>query len=73
MRRCIALLSTAAVATTLVGCKPSAPPAEPGGEPAAPAASQMLDAPKLFLPPMGPEINVPDGLARDVITGAVAD
>jgi len=39
--------------------------ATPAAGPAAPAAAKMLDAPKLFLPPLGKEINVPDGLALD--------
>ena len=43
---------------------PQAEPA-PAKEPAKPAAAKLLDAPKLFIPAMGEEINVPDGLALD--------
>ena len=66
----IALLTaTVAIAAVVVGCKPSAEPTESATTDAAPpapsAAPALLDPPKLFVPPMGEEINVPDGLALD--------
>jgi len=70
MRTSIITIAGVAGICTIAGCtKPSTPPAEGGDEPTqtveAAQLPEKLEAPTLFLPPMGAEINVPDGMALD--------